>query len=358
MTAEIPKTMRGNYLEEFGKPYVYHTNIPVPQPRDDELLIRVEIAGYCHTETIVADGDYKSHLPLIPGHENVGTIAWIGPKITQSFAIGDRVGTSLFQRSCGKCPECTHLTNSTPNFCRQTELAGLTQHGGMAEYLIADPYWTVKLPDELSFEQAAPLMCAGSTMFNSLRAARLEKGGLVAIVGVGGLGHLGVQFAKAMGYKTIAIDTRSEPLDLVSSFEPRFRPDLILNPSQGVEHALSAIQSRFPNATGVAAAIVSTDSLPAFTYATDLLSTHGTLVVVGQPKQPLKFHWSVFVSRDISIVPGGLGQPDIVREMVDMVAREGIRSEVKVYSLEDINELVKDFHRGDMKGKLVVKVRQ
>ncbi|KAH6664683.1 chaperonin 10-like protein [Halenospora varia] len=336
--------MRGLYLEEFGKPYVYHADIPLPQPRDDELLIKVEIAGYCHTETIVADGDYKSHLPLIPGHENVGTIASVGPKVTQSFKIGDRVGTSLFRRSCGKCPECTHPTNPTPNFCTQTELAGLTHNGGMAEYLIADPYWTVKLPDELSFEQAAPLMCAGSTIFNSLRAARLEKGDLVAIVGVGGLGHLGVQFAKAMGYKTIAIDTWPEPLALVSSFDPRFRPDLTLNAQEGVKHALSTIQSHFPNATGVAAAIVCTDSSSAFEYATDILAKHGVLVVVGQPKQPLKFHWSVFVSRDIT------------REMVEVVVREGIKSEVKVYSLEDINGLVNDFHLTNMKGKFVIRV--
>lgn len=245
----------------------------------------------------------------------------------------------------------------------------------MAEYLIADPYWTVKLPDELSFEQAAPLMCAGSTMFNSLRAARLEKGDLVAIVGVGGLGHLGlyfmqrllvleeadgveigVQFAKAMGYKTIAIDTWPEPLALVSSFDPRFRPDLTLNAQEGVKHALSTIRSHFPNATGVAAAIVSTDSSSAFEYATDILAKHGVLVVVGQPKQPLKFHWSVFVSRDISIVPGGLGQPDVAREMVEVVVREGIKSEVKVYSLEDINGLVNDFHLTNMKGKFVIRV--
>ncbi|RDL30996.1 alcohol dehydrogenase [Venustampulla echinocandica] len=345
MANQIPNKMRGWYLEEFGQPYVYKIDIPVPKPREDELLIKMEIAGYCHTETIVASGDYQSKLPLIPGHENVGIVASVGPKV-QGFKLGDRVGCN--------CRECTR--GYSTNFCAKAELAGLTHDGGMAEYLVADPRWTVKLPDNLSFEDAAPLMCAGSTMFNSIRNARQDKGAIIAIVGLGGLGHIGVQFAKAMGYKCVAIDIRPDPIALVSSFDPCLRPDLVLDPRDGPEHALSKILETFPGRTGVDAAVVSTDASEAFKFSTDILEKHGVLVVVGQPKEPIKFHWRVFVTQDISIVAGGLSQPDVMEEMMDLVVKEKIRSTVKVYMLEDVTQLVHDFHNPHMKGKYVIRI--
>jgi alcohol dehydrogenase, propanol-preferring len=227
----------------------------------------------------------------------------------------------------------------------------------MAEYYLADPNWAVHLPDEMEYETAAPLMCAGSTIYHSILRADQSKGSIIAIVGLGGLGHLGVQFAKAMGYKCVAVDTRQPPIDLVMSLSPRFQPDLILNPlKDSVGIALSKIASTFPGAAGVAAALTATDALPAFEYSKSIIEKHGTLVFIGQPKEPVSFHYSSFISGDLTIRAGCLGQASVVQEMVDLVQKEGIEVHKQVYGLEDTERLMRDYHEPGMKGKLIVRV--
>lgn len=167
---------------------------------------------------------------------------------------------------------------------------------------------------------------------------------------------LGVQFTKAMGYKCVAIDIRPDPISLVSTLEPHLRPDLVLDATAGAEHALSKILKAFPGSTGVDAAIVSADTSEAFKFSTDILAKHGVLVVVGQSKEPIKFDWRVFVTQDISIVAGGLGQPDMMEEMMNLVVNEKIHSTLKVYMLDDLTKLVRDFHDPHRKGKFIVKV--
>lgn len=161
---------------------------------------------------------------------------------------------------------------------------------------------------------------------------------------------------KAMGFRCVAIDIRQEPRSLVESFEPRFRPDLVLNPEDGIEHCLSEIQTKFSGSDGVNAIIVSADTNQAFQFSAEILEKHGSFVVVGQPKDPIQFHWRAFVAKDITIIPGGLGQPEVVHEMMDLVVRAGIHSESKVYQLQDVNKLVEDFHNAKMRGKFLLRV--
>ncbi|KAH6971639.1 chaperonin 10-like protein [Ilyonectria sp. MPI-CAGE-AT-0026] len=352
--------MRGIVIEEFNKPYVYRTDIPTPKPKPGEMLIKMKAAGFCHTELMAAKGDFNSALPMVPGHENVGVICEIGSDVKGDFKIGDRVGVGIFRDLCGKCREC--LRGST-NYCISNTLSGLTIGGGMAEYMVADPLWTVKLPDDMPFEVAAPLMCAGSTMYNSIQRAKMPTGSIVAIIGLGGLGHLGVQFAKVMGYKVVAIDTRDEPLALMSTLPPRLQPDLVLNAKSGVPAALEAISTAFSSstvpslrATGVDFALVSTDALPAFAFATDIIEKHGTLVVVGQPEKPIPMPYSVFISTDLVVIAGCLGQPSTNSEMLATVQREGIHVERRAYELSDVGKLIKDYHDPGMKGKLIFKI--
>lgn len=235
-------------------------------------------------------------------------------------------------------------------------MAGLTHNGGMAEYILADPAWTVHLPDTMSFETAAPLMCAGSTIYNSIQNAKQAKGSIIAIVGLGGLGHLGIQFCKAMGYKCVAVETRDAPIALAKTLPSHLQADLVINPKDGAPAALAAIKECFSGAEGVAAAVVATDALPAFDFSTKIIQKHGVLVVVGQPDDPIPFHYSVFVSQDIKIVPGCLGQKDVVQDMVNMVNAQGVHVEIKTYGLEEVDRLTHDYHDPNMKGKLVVKV--
>lgn len=166
-----------------------------------------------------------------------------------------------------------------------------------------------------------------------------------------------MQFAKAMGYKCVAVDTRDPPLQLVPSLPEKFASDLILNPTKDrPEDALEKIANAFPGATGVEAAIVSTDAILAFKNSTGLIQKHGTLAVVGQPKEDIPFHYSVFVSGDLTIVPRRLEQPVVVGEMLNVVQTVGIHVEGKVYGLTEIDQLMKDYRDPGMKGKLVIKI--
>jgi len=166
-----------------------------------------------------------------------------------------------------------------------------------------------------------------------------------------------------MGYKVVAIDTRTAPLSLMSTLPKHLQPNLVINASDGVERALASINATFISstvpvlrATGVDASIVSTGALPAFKFATEITEKHGTLVAVGQPNDPIPFHWSAFISRDLTIIPGCLGQPKIMTEMLETVVAHGIHVEKRIYGLEDVETLVHDYHDPGMKGKLVFKI--
>ncbi|KAG9098406.1 hypothetical protein FRC06_006433 [Ceratobasidium sp. 370] len=351
---DIPKIMRGFRLEEFNKPYVYRDNLPVPTARPGEILMKVEAASFCHTELAAMSGDYKNvNLPVVPGHENVGVVAALGEGVTD-FEVGDRIATTVFRHGCGNCNDCR---NGVSNYCESREEAGFTHDGGMAEYMRADPIWTVKLPDSLAFEVAAPLMCAGSTIFHSIYRANQPKGAIIAISGIGGLGFLGVQYAKALGYKVVAVDTRQSALDHVRTLPPGLAPDLVINPLDGVGPALQSISSAFDGAPGVGAAIVATDALPAYAFATRIMAKHGTMVVVGLPKDPIPFDHRDIIFRDMHITSGTPCQKARLQEMIDLTVSAKIQVDTKVYAgLESLPELVKDYHDPNIKGKLVVKI--
>ncbi|CEL63725.1 hypothetical protein RSOLAG1IB_05487 [Rhizoctonia solani AG-1 IB] len=350
---QLPKVMKGLLLEEYGKPYAYHTDLPVPLPKSGEVLLRVKAAGFCHSEMVHYENNFPGgRVPVIPGHENVGIVVAIGEGVTE-FKIGDRVGTTLFRQTCGKCDVCG---SGTTNLCDSRENAGINSDGGFAEYMRVDVSWTVSLPDEMDFVAAAPLMCAGSTIYNSIIRAGKPKGSIIAIVGVGGLGYLGVQFAKAMGYRVVAVETRHPPTELLLSLPSHLAPDLIINPKEGLDRALTSITSSFKGALGVAAAIVATDPLEAFSFATHIMAKQATIVVVGQPTDPIPFSCNDIIFKDMTIVAGMPSLKPRLKEMVDLVASAGIRVEVKSYSFEKIAELIKDYHDPGLKGRLVLKM--
>jgi propanol-preferring alcohol dehydrogenase len=231
------------------------------------------------------------------------------------------------------------------------------RHHQLQQYYLADPNWAVKLLDEMAFTTAAPLMCAGSTIYNHILRAEQPKGSILAIVGLGGLGYLGVQFAKAMGYHVVAVDTRARPLELVGGLPKRFKPDLLLNPLEDdKETALRNIADTFPDATGVDATLVAMDAVAAFAWSKGIIAKHRTMVFIGQPHDDVPFHDSDFVSQDLTIRAGCLGQASVVQEMVDMVQKEGIEVHKTVYRLEEVEKLMSDNHSPGIKGKLVLEI--
>jgi len=354
-SSDLPKTMKGLQITEFKKPYRFSEDIPVPKlERDTDVLIKIAVAGYCHTEMMVQNGEFESKmkavgnkLPLIPSHEGTGVIVAVGSRVS-NLKVGDRVGTLAIGNPCGTCSDCK---KGFIKYCENAGMSGVIGDGAAAEYMVTDSNWTIPLPPNLSFESAAPLMCAGTTIYSGLKVANLKSGQTVAIVGAGALGHLGIQFAKCMGLRVVCVDARQAPLDLVKGL--KYAPDYAIDATKGIEFALKEIGGE-----GVDATLMATDSIPAHEYGLNLTRKHGTFVVIGQPFDPIPVHYNYLIFRNITIKGSLLGDSQSTKEMVDLVAEKGIEVKTRAYPLADVETLMKDYHKESHAGKLVLRVSQ
>ena len=209
--------MKAAVLHEFKTPLSLE-EVPRPALGADEVLIEVEVCGVCHSDLHVADGDWAQFAgivkkPLILGHEIVGRVVERGAAV-QTIQIGDRVGVPWVQWTCGECEFCRE---GNENLCAKQRITGVMVDGGYAEYAKAPASHVVKIPDALSSEQAAPLLCAGVTVHRALKQAKIRAGQRLAVFGVGGLGHIAVQIGCAAGAEVIAIDISEEKLALAKS---------------------------------------------------------------------------------------------------------------------------------------------
>jgi len=199
----LPTTMLAAVVETSGHPLVLR-RLPVPVPRPGEVLVRTEACGVCHTDLHAANGDWpvKPQLPLVPGHEGVGTVVVVGPGVT-AVKEGDRVGVPWLYSACG---ECEHCLAGWETVCERAEFSGYTQNGGFAEYIVADAAYVARIPAGLSANEAAPIICAGVTSYKGIKVTEAKPGEWIVISGVGGLGHLAIQYARAMGLRVCAVD--------------------------------------------------------------------------------------------------------------------------------------------------------
>ena len=196
-------TMRAAVVTRFRSPLELR-QVPVPAPQAGQVLVRVHACGVCHTDLHAAHGDWpdKPALPRIPGHEAVGEVVQLGAGVDE-LEVGDRVGVPWLHRACGRCEQCL---SGWETLCDKQVRTGYDVDGGFAEYVCADAKFVAHLPDGLDYLHAAPLICAGLTVYKGLMMADADPGDWVVILGVGGLGHLAVQYANAMGYQVIATD--------------------------------------------------------------------------------------------------------------------------------------------------------
>ncbi|RDW72886.1 GroES-like protein [Coleophoma cylindrospora] len=354
----IPQQMRAAQIVEYNQPYTLSI-VAVPQIGEDDLLVKVYAAGFCHSDFQVLQGQFPAPLPMIPSHEPVGIVVQVGSKATKRFKPGDRVGVLNFKHACGKCVGCTSTLRTSgrtdPRFCEQREAAGFRHDGAFAEYMVADSQTSVALPSSISFEQGAPLMCAGATVWGALCKAlpALHAGDTVGIVGIGGLGHLGVQFAKALGYRTIALDNRAAGRQLAAEISEDLRPDLTVDSS--AEDAGASVL-RFTNGVGLGAVVVCTDSVPATSWSLGLLRTGGVLVPLGLPAEKWQFDSALMVFRELVIKGAYVASRDQVEEMLKVVSQHDIKSHVTSVSLDDVPDIVRRYQQSDFKGRLVVKI--
>ncbi|KAI0487471.1 GroES-like protein [Xylaria cf. heliscus] len=351
--------MKAAQIVKYGQPYQL-TTVPIPEIKDTELLVKVHAAGFCHSDLQVLNGQFGTALPIIPSHEPAGTIVRIGPKAKGNFKVGDRVGVLNFKNACTRCNGCRlskrEYNYYEPRYCDTRETAGFQNDGAFAEFMVADPETTVTLPASVTFEQAAPLMCAGATVWGALEKATtgLSPGSTVAIIGIGGLGHLGVQFAKAMGYRTVAIDNRPEGRQLATEVpSSELCPDLVVDST--ASNATEQI-FKFTEGEGLATAVVCTDSLEVNAWALRLLRIGGTLVLLGLPPERWQFDADIIVFKELVIKGSYVASRESTERMMKVVDKSQVKSHLTVVPWDDIPSLVNKYTDKSFKGRLVVQI--
>lgn len=271
----IPEQMLAAQVVEFNKPYKVH-KIPVPSslaPQD--LLIKVAVASLCHTDFMVSQGIMGTSLPCTGSHEGSGTVVAVGSDVT-SFKLGDRVMAGISYHTCGTCADCR---GPDSQYCPRKEASlGVTTHGFFAEYARIDSRTAAVLPDTVSFETAAPLACAGCTIYRGVVLSGVKPGEWLAMTGSGGgLGHLGVQFAKALGLNVIGIDARDEGLELTRTSGA----DIVIDARLGYDKVVEQVHS-VTASEGATATLNVSDAKDAMKTACAVTRMHGTVIQIAQ----------------------------------------------------------------------------
>ena len=277
----MAKKMFAAVVRNFGeKPKIEEVLVPVPGP--GQVLIKIMASGVCHTDLHAIDGDWpiKPRLPFIPGHEGTGFVAQAGPGVT-SVKEGARVGVAWLHDACGHCEHCLA---GWETLCASSAAQGYSVNGCFAEYVLAEADYVTKIPGSLSFLQAAPVLCAGVTAYKGLRESEVRAGQWVVISGVGGLGHMAIQYAKAMGMHVIAVDLSIEKLVLAK----KLGADIVLNASS--QDPGEEIQRSIGGAHGVLVTAVS----PTAFQAGDGHAAPGWYMLAGAGLPPGDFPISIF----------------------------------------------------------------
>jgi len=336
--------MKAAILREFRTPLTIE-EVPTPKLEAHEVLIEVEACGVCHSDLHVADGDWPQIVPitkrpLILGHEIAGRAVEKGSAVTD-LALGDRVGVAWVYWTCGECGFCRE---GNENLCVKQKITGVTVDGGYAEFIKAPASHALKIPDGLSCVEAAPLFCAGVTVYRALRRAKIEAGQRLAIFGIGGLGHLAVQIGHGLGAVVTAIDVSDDKLAYVRS----------LGADSTLNAATEKVVKELRAVGGVHVALVTSAAKAAYDMAFPSVRPGGTLLVVGLPSEPLCFAPIMMAALEVHIQASSVGTRQDMREMLVMAAAGKVHCQVKTRPLAEANEVFEELRRGSIRGRIVL----
>src|SRR6202453_1106403 len=335
--------MHAAVVQQFGKPLEL-LEWDVPSPGAGQILVKTEACGVCHTDLHAAHGDWpvKPALPFIPGHEAIGLVAAVGSGVTM-VKEGDRVGVPWLYSACGHCEYCLQGWETV---CAQAQFGGYSKNGGFAEYLLADPNYVAYVPAGLAPADAAPLICAGITTYKGIKETGARPGEWIAISGVGGLGHLAVQYAKAMGLKVCAVDIDDGKL----AHAKRLGADLVINAKAG-DPAEALKKETGGGAHGV---LITAPSLPAFKQGVAMTRKRGTCVLVGLP--PGEFPVPLFdvVANCITIRGSFVGTRKDMAEALAFAAEGKVKADIELQPLSSINEVFERLEHGDVPSRVVL----
>lgn len=355
-TSTIPLTQKVAILEAHNTPYVIKTDYPVKQPSElasGECLIKLEYSGVCHSDLHICNADWasKSKLPLIGGHEGIGRVVAIGEHSGSTVKVGDRVGVKWIGKVCGQCEMC-RKGNESSCLMSFTATHGFKVDGTFQEYVVSYVDYVSPIPEDVDGASATPLLCAGLTVYKAIKQANVSIGQWIAISGAGGgLGHLGVQYAVAMGLRVLAIDTGETKKNLCLSLgaekwvDFRESKDLI----KDVQAATDGL--------GPDAAVIAAGDVTPFNQAIMYLRLKGTLVCVGMPagNALLNIPVALLVAKSMTIVGSAIGNRQDVAEAIRIAALGKVKCQHQVRKLEDINEIFKELEAGKVAGRIVIR---
>ncbi|XP_062145198.1 probable mannitol dehydrogenase [Alnus glutinosa] len=317
---------------------------------DKDVTFKVLYCGICHSDLHSLKNEWgTSFYPLIPGHEFVGVVTEVGSKV-QKFKVGDNVGVGCMVGACHSCDNCS---NNLENYCPKLILTygakyydGTTTYGGYSDIMVADEHFVVRIPDNLPLDAGAPLLCAGITVYSPLRFYGLDKPGMqLGVVGLGGLGHVAVKFAKAMGVKVTVISTSPK------------------KEKEALEHLgansflVSTDQDQMQAAQGTLDGIIDTVSakhplLPLI----GLLKSHGKLVIVGAPEKPLELPVFPLLMGRKMVGGSGIGGMKETQEMVDFAAKHNITADIEVIPIDYVNTAMERLSKADVRYRFVIDI--
>ncbi|WP_158861754.1 alcohol dehydrogenase catalytic domain-containing protein [Leifsonia sp. AG29] len=333
--------MRAAVVTQFHEPLTIEDR-PIPAPGPGEVLVRLEACGLCHTDIHAIDGDWpvKPALPFVPGHEGVGIIERLGDGVSTRI-LGQRVALPWLGHACGECRYCV---DGRENLCEQQYNTGYSRDGGYAEYTLADARFAVPVPEGIHPMEAAPLTCAGVTTYAAVKAARVVPGERVAVFGIGGLGHLAIQYARLVGAQVVAVDVSEEKLDLAVEL--------------GADHAVNAHDvdpaEAIRHLGGADVAIVLAVAPGVFDQAFRSLNRGGRLVLVSLPAGG-SFTVPVFdtVLRGISIIGSIVGTRQDLAEVFALHAAGRTRVVAAPRDIRQVNRAVAEVLAGEVPARLV-----
>jgi propanol-preferring alcohol dehydrogenase len=341
--------MKAAVLREFKTPLAIE-DVGQPLPEAGEVLIRIEACGVCHSDVHVADGDWPQFAkivktPLTLGHEIAGVVVEKGAAV-EDLRIGDRVGVPWIYWTCGECEFCRE---GNENLCRRQKITGVTVDGGYAEFVKVPASHAVRIPESISSVEAAPLFCAGVTVYRALKRSGILPGQLLAVFGIGGLGHLAVQLGQALGAEVVAIDISEEKLALARSLGASATIHVSTN-NASANNVIKELRSR----GGVHVSLVTSAARASYETAFHCVRPTGTLLVVGLPADPICFPAILMAAGEIRIQASTVGTRQDLREVLAMAAAGKVRCQVATRTLAEVNEALDQLRRGQVSGRLVL----
>jgi propanol-preferring alcohol dehydrogenase len=335
--------MKAAVVTDFSKPLEV-VERDIPEPGEGQVLVQMETCGLCHTDIHAAHGDWpvKPAPPFVPGHEGVGHVVKLGPGVT-SRAVGDRVAIAWLGHACGHCEYCIE---GWETLCESQQNSGYSVDGAFAEYAVADADYVVPVPDEVSSFDAAPLTCAGVTTYKAIKVAGIRPSERVAVFGIGGLGHLAVQYARLVGAEVIAVDIQADKLNLAREL--------------GADHVVDASAvdpvAAIAELGGADVAVALAVTPRSFEQAFASLRRGGRLVCVALPPEadgPM--HLPIFetVLKGVSVIGSIVGTREDLAEVFRLHALGRTRVIAETRKLDDVNSAIDDVLEGRTGARLV-----